>query len=526
MKLNKRFLCIIIPLCFLMNPQGLANEFTKDQFPGYSLDLRLPAIPGKKFKGLKAGFAEVNITPTSFDTMIAHKGNAHNPSPAGDSFIDRNQNGKLDPVYLAGYHNNRIASGVHDALFTQAVVLDDGSLRIALISMDLLGMFNDEVLKIRKAVPQKLNIDHVIVHATHTHSAPDILGLWGKDPTQTGIDPHYRDFVIQMTVRAIEHAVMNLKETSVHQLAINNELIDSLIFDSRPPYVKDSTIRVLHFKEMQSLQTQGTLIFWANHPETVGDQNTLITADYVGYLRRYLKEGLPKKRHQGLGGTVLFFNGAIGGLLTPIDAKVPHPVTGKPLVEPSYEKADAIGWHLADQVFKHWPLAHPIPQPFLKLRAKTIALRLDHPGLVHLNVTGVYQRSWLREKTIRSEIDVFSLGNAVKILTVPGELYPEISLGGITNPKPSDFDINPVEVPSLDCLMGKGSMNMIIGLANDMIGYIIPKSEWYSYVDLDENYGEQVSLGPETAPTLYYAIRDLLGNNFDCLPHPPPDLPK
>ena len=48
----------------------------------------------------------------------------------------------------------------------------------------------------------------------------------------------------------------------------------------------------------------------------------------------------------------------------------------------------------------------------------------------------------------------------------------------------------------------------MINLANDAIGYIIPKSEWdneapWIYGDEEETYGEIVSLGPETQGRRY-----------------------
>ena len=97
---------------------------------------------------------------------------------------------------------------------------------------------------------------------------------------------------------------------------------------------------------------------------------------------------------------------------------------------------------------------------------------------------------------------------------IPGELYPEIAVGGIENPLGADFEIAPVEVPPLrDALSGR--VNLMVNLANDAIGYIIPKSEWdneapWIYGETEETYGESVSLGEETAPTLHERLMLLL----------------
>ena len=100
------------------------------------------------------------------------------------------------------------------------------------------------------------------------------------------------------------------------------------------------------------------------------------------------------------------------------------------------------------------------------------------------------------------------------IVCIPGELYPEIAVGGIVNPEGADYEIEPVEVPPLRTVM-RGRVNMMVNLANDALGYIIPKSEWdnrspWLYGAEEMTSGEIVSAGPETAPLLHQALLDLL----------------
>lgn len=57
---------------------------------------------------------------------------------------------------------------------------------------------------------------------------------------------------------------------------------------------------------------------------------------------------------------------------------------------------------------------------------------------------------------------------------------------------------------------------MLIGLANDEIGYILPKRQWdtikpFCYGRTRAQYGEENSLGAETGPLLCEAFRDLVG---------------
>ncbi len=100
------------------------------------------------------------------------------------------------------------------------------------------------------------------------------------------------------------------------------------------------------------------------------------------------------------------------------------------------------------------------------------------------------------------------------MVTIPGELYPEILNGGVESPEGQDFKIAPVEVPSIRELM-PGKYKFMFGLANDEIGYIVPKSQWdqkapYTYGRDGAPYGEVNSLGPETAPLIHKNVKALL----------------
>ena len=60
-----------------------------------------------------------------------------------------------------------------------------------------------------------------------------------------------------------------------------------------------------------------------------------------------------------------------------------------------------------------------------------------------------------------------------------------------------------------------GRVKFVFGLANDEIGYIIPKSEWdekppYLFGSSKPVYGEINSVGPDTAGVIHAMARQLL----------------
>src|SRR5262249_55681303 len=127
-------------------------------------------VPARQFK---IGFAEADVTP-----VLGRK-----------------------PVYMAGFGQNRIATGVHDPLMARAVVIECDHYRIGLLSVDVVGLFRDQVLAIRKRLP---GIQYLLVSSTHNHEGPDTLGLWGPLPVMSGVDPAYLERLTDQCVRAVE----------------------------------------------------------------------------------------------------------------------------------------------------------------------------------------------------------------------------------------------------------------------------------------------------------------------------------
>jgi hypothetical protein len=62
-----------------------------------------------------------------------------------------------------------------------------------------------------------------------------------------------------------------------------------------------------------------------------------------------------------------------------------------------------------------------------------------------------------------------------------------------------------------------GQYRFVFGLANDEIGYIIPKSQWdekppYAYDRKEPQYGEINSCGYDVAPVITSAFKELLNS--------------
>jgi hypothetical protein len=81
-------------------------------------------------------------------------------------------------IRLAGYYHKRIGERVRDDLHCRALVLGAGDARLAIVTLDLVGVQRDWGDAARAEIEQRTGIagDHILICATHTHTGPGARG--------------------------------------------------------------------------------------------------------------------------------------------------------------------------------------------------------------------------------------------------------------------------------------------------------------------------------------------------------------
>lgn len=112
---------------------------------------------------------------------------------------------------MAGYYHERLAEGTIDPLKAKVIVFRYAHAESALVVCDLIGIATDLSQAIRKRASEKTGIPaaHIVISATHSHTAPDYmkelylkLGGERQDPLRAG----YIDKLINGPVEAIVKA--------------------------------------------------------------------------------------------------------------------------------------------------------------------------------------------------------------------------------------------------------------------------------------------------------------------------------
>ncbi|MGB9797491.1 MAG: neutral/alkaline non-lysosomal ceramidase N-terminal domain-containing protein [bacterium] len=359
-------------------------------------------------------------------------------------------------VYLAGLGNNRKSEGVHDDIYASVLYLSDGKTKLIITSLDLIGLFHSDVENCRKDVAQKHNLKQtdIIIACTHLHSGPDTLGLWGPNEFTSGVNRDYIAFLKSRIEEAIDEAISSAQPAV---LKVGEAKESEVAYNAREESLFDPSVTTLYVETMQG-KVIATLVNYACHPEVLWSDNHLITSDYVHYLR--------EKCEDKIGGITVFLNGALGGMVTPR------------VNEHSFSEAKRVGEAIGERVLEARSKAEKIEKQEILHKAIKFQLPVENPRFILASQTGVLKRE-MKAGSVESEMHFIEIGGKLQILTNPGEALPKVGF-------------------ALKDLL-KTRFKMIVGLACDEIGYILPKEDFGSQL---YSYESSMSLGPKTAEIL------------------------
>ena len=396
---------------------------------------------------------------------------------------DPQSTGKWDGLWANAGFGAKCAKGVQDDTWARAVLYQAGGKRVALVSLDVVGFMNPEVRKAQAELNERypdLDLDALVIASTHTHEAVDTMGYWGQTIGIDGKYPAYQAFIRAQILDAV-HDAYESREKATAKFAVTDHTVG--IRDSRDPRVIDPKLYAAEFLREDGT-TIGTITNWSNHPEAQGSNNPLVSSDFV--------HGTRVEMERALGGTAVYFSGSVGGLMTPLGVDIPPYGSGSGNWERTYE----IGRQVA--VAAQEALANASAQEIdtLDVDSREIWLDVDNNALRALNAAGVFDvptyiggESWGKSghrdgvpagalgTQMRTEMVRVALGPAV-FLTVPGELFPELEIGGYGRPDCAAADTGRPHELIINQQYAQ-PFQFVLGLGQDELGYIVPGYDFH-----------------------------------------------
>lgn len=404
---------------------------------------------------------------------------------------------KDDNYYISGYSGGRYFTDILDYQKVKAFYLNYYGEEILMISIDCVGLTSKYVEDIRKSLNFKFPVNVV---STHTHAGVDTMGLWGP----VGINGKNEEFMDQLVKSAVTAAKQAYNNKTTGSLTFGQIETNGILRDSRDPVVYDNNIYQIRF--ISDITNIGTrLVFFGAHAESLGGSNTKISADFPSVMADVIKEETNDN--------MLYFPGAIGGLIctTWFDE------------ENIENNLKITGTVLANYVLNITEV--DISKESLKQTTVNFKIRLDNTIFLYYKFLGILENKITKSifnntYYVNTELSIIQI-DKITIALIPGEIFPELVWGGaITNP---DIE-NPISNPdSLITIASKYNIDnlIIVGLANDEIGYIVPPSDFmvdssYPYVVSikdskgENHYEETMSVGETCAMKISKAFEKCL----------------
>jgi len=345
---------------------------------------------------------------------------------------------------LAGYLEDRRATGVHDPLRAKAIVVESGDDAVAIVACDAIALARGSVQGIRAIAHDQCGISaqNIMVACTHTHLGPATVDIF-----QTVSDNSALERLIEVASGAIARAKSGLRPANVrlsrgelHGIAFNRRyhMADGTIRTNPrarsdiigPVGPVDPEVIVLSFTS-ESGEPIAVLVNFALHLDTIG--GTEISADYPAVMSEIVR------RELGEGAQAVFLNGACGDInhinfMNPAD-----PVSG-------VERSRAIGEALGRKVLELLPQSTPV-EGRIGARNRPVRLQIrsippqeleeaqevlaDAPPIGAMSTEQVWACETVQvsklPRSVEAEIQALTLGDCA-LVGIPCEVFAQLGL--------------------------------------------------------------------------------------------------
>ena len=309
-------------------------------------------------------------------------------------------------MYGYGARGSALSTGVHDSLYARTLILSDGRVKVALVTLDMGAIYATSTRRIRKGLSEKLGLNHLMLIASHSHSTPTNLENFPSEG-----DPWLKEIERRIT-RSIIDANQNLQPAFIASskgevnegfnrrlVKVNGEVTMMWRNEERiPTSPLDYELGVIHIKTKD--KSLATLVNFACHPVVLGPDNLEYSADYPGAVSRKVSEAI--------GGQVMYLPGAQGDI-NPFEDK-------QPVEQGGFEQVDRLGSEIAKEV--------------QRLIGRMVHYESNLEMFVRKEVIDLAKRQDVNRihRDVPAEISTLLVGNNLAFGFFPGEFFVEHGL--------------------------------------------------------------------------------------------------
>ena len=191
---------------------------------------------------------------------------------------------------LSGYpHCPRPNEGIHDPVFASCMFLDNGTKKVAIVAMDIFYFTK----RLTKLLREKFDFD-ICFSASHNHCTPTTAYIHDFERAEGISDcPTFIEGLIPKLENLIREASENTFDAELATFVGHCGAERGVGGNRRIPGGPcDPTVNVIAVRDMDK-KIRGIYTCYALHPTYLHADNVLVSADYPGYIRRYLSFAFP-----------------------------------------------------------------------------------------------------------------------------------------------------------------------------------------------------------------------------------------
>ncbi len=481
-----------------------------------------------------------------------------------ESIVPENLIDGTKSYYTGGYFTQEV-NGVYDDQGVNAVAMNDNSGRgtVILASVDGVGVTNADIRTIRAEAERKLSemgidsdIAAININSTHAHTVIDTQGFGLKDlllgianniaarftpfvDAGRSIDDEFLGYLIDGASDAIVEAYVNMESGDLYYFETagvgysernQNYLDDEYGYIYNKRYNLEGYQHVIAcFKFVPDNAESAPTVFsnLGGHPTTINRSTKLLSADYPHYIEEKMNEaGMNFMFIQGAQSPISVSAGAVKTeeILAEIEAEIAADERVK-----DYEQPKKLGYEFARLIIEAQADATAV-SPVLNVKMAEVTVPLEY-GLLELGarsgllgMTTVKDASSQSGYSIISEIGYMEIGTDIAVVTVPGELVPQLVYGNVVD-KTQAYLGTDWEYEATADVIGNGKTVLVMGLCNDAIGYIVPDNDYAPFIadtlwnseigvklfgEYHSHYEEMLSTGSHAGSTVIGALNALV----------------
>lgn len=405
------------------------------------------------------------------------------------------------------------AEGVGNELYTKALVLDDGSTRAALVTVDVISFRAATVADIRERVERLTGIagENVVLSASHTHSSP-------ATSENDLASPEYVAELAKKIAGAVYLADRRKEEVRVGcgvgeaKVCVNRwqRTETGVSWGPNPDAPADHQVQVMRVDKLDG-EPLAILVNYACHPSIMGADNLLYSGDYSSYVQSVI-EKLYDRRVAGM-----FSTGAGGDIKIDVvtedgskfrytdlaDCRKFGTIIGAEAIKVAEgietQPVEWIGCEAREVELPLFdlPRVEDVERELAELRAEGDGLaQREKPHLRWAEETVEALKAGTAATSLPIEVQLLRIGDEVSFFVVPGELFAEVGM-------------------RLKETMGLPG-SIVISFANTYAGYLPSKrAEEWGWCTHDDSYkwtGKPANYSGGIEDALVAAAREMMGD--------------